>query len=244
MTEGRLLRLLADRHSGDVFVPHCKNGPTNTIGSKVLILDGWALLSTWSPLTSVGYEVKCSRSDWLKDNKWTNYLPLCHLFYLVAPVGVIDASELPDGVGLLQPIGQGTGMRLVMKRKAVRREVQMPVQLMAYALMWRSTPERTRAQRVEEWAKAVESGEVGRRVAQWIRDEMARLRSLANAAEERMRTYDAVRQSLTTLGLDPDRVSSWSVDRQIEDAHLRSRLARLVADADALTRQMRTLIEA
>ncbi|CAB4177422.1 hypothetical protein UFOVP998_37 [uncultured Caudovirales phage] len=161
MTAGDLMRLLAERHAGDVFVPECKNGPTSAGSGRHRRLDGWALLKTWSPITCIGYEVKVSRSDWLNDDKFTDYLPLCHKLFLVAPKGVVEPAELPLSVGLLEPIGTGSGMRLVTRRKVVRREIPMPAELLVYVLMSRTrivapnTCDKTREQRAEalrRWA--------------------------------------------------------------------------------------------
>jgi hypothetical protein len=56
-----LLKALAQRHKDDVFVPECKNGPTQTGSHRRL--DAWVMLKTWSPVTMIGYEIKVSRSD-------------------------------------------------------------------------------------------------------------------------------------------------------------------------------------
>jgi len=52
--------------------------------------------------TTKGYEIKVSRSDFLGDDKWDNYLKYCNYFYFVAPKGLIGKHELPDGVGLIE----------------------------------------------------------------------------------------------------------------------------------------------
>ena len=56
-------------------------------------------LKTW---TVRGYEVKMSRADFLRDEKWTSYLPNFHFFWFAIPEpGIILPEELPDGIGLL-----------------------------------------------------------------------------------------------------------------------------------------------
>jgi len=47
------------------------------------------------------FEIKTSRSDFLRDNKWQNYLDYCNYFAFVVPEGLIDKSELPENVGLV-----------------------------------------------------------------------------------------------------------------------------------------------
>jgi hypothetical protein len=50
-----------------------------------------------------GFEVKSSRADFVKDQKWQSYLRYFNFFYFVAPPGVIKPQELPREVHLLEP---------------------------------------------------------------------------------------------------------------------------------------------
>lgn len=90
---------LATHHSRDVFVDECKNGPSWTT-TGLAQMDAWVLCRTWTPLTTVGYEIKVGRQDFERDQKWTRYLDLCHAFYFVSPAGLIKAADLPKGIGL------------------------------------------------------------------------------------------------------------------------------------------------
>jgi len=49
-----------------------------------------------------GFEVKISRSDFLSDRKWPNYLPYVNYFYFATPPGLIKPEELPPEIGLLE----------------------------------------------------------------------------------------------------------------------------------------------
>lgn len=131
-----LLALLAVRHSRDLFIPECKNGPT--VGGGHRRLDAWAMRRSWAHPLYSGYEVKVSRSDFLGDEKWAEYLPLCHQLWFVCPYGLITPEEIPDQVGLLW--AAKTGTRLYTKRKAARREIAEPVELLLYILMTRVRP--------------------------------------------------------------------------------------------------------
>jgi hypothetical protein len=71
-------RLLAKKHESDIFVEECKTGPA---GSRSL--DGWAMEKSWANPRIIGYEVKVSRSDFLRDTKWHEYLDTCNEFYFV-----------------------------------------------------------------------------------------------------------------------------------------------------------------
>ena len=127
----QIVELIGKKHAADVFIPECKEG--KTWNSKCSRLDAWAMKRSWSPLTMTGYEVKVSRSDFINDDKWPNYLPLCHQLYFVCPHGLIDVSEVPEGCGLMY--AAKTGTRLYTKKKAPRRDIELPGDLMAYALM-------------------------------------------------------------------------------------------------------------
>ena len=136
ITSGQVLNALNNKHSNDVFIPECKNG--ETWGARDLLkLDAWVLIRTYSPLTTIGYEIKVSRSDFENDQKWTGYLDLCHLFYFVCPAGLIRATDLPLSVGLIWVSQSGA---LHIKRKAERRnpDIEKQSRLLIYALMARS----------------------------------------------------------------------------------------------------------
>ena len=83
-----ILDKLKAKHTDDVFVAECKNGPTHTASHRRL--DAWVMKKSWSPITMLGYEIKQSRSDFLQDNKWQAYLPCCHQLYFVCPKGYWD----------------------------------------------------------------------------------------------------------------------------------------------------------
>jgi len=99
-------------------------------------LDAWAMRRSWTRWTTWGYEIKVSRGDFLKDEKWREYLSACHSFSFVCPSGLIQPSEIPEVAGLLW--ASKTGNRLYTKKKALDREIDSPVQVLVYLLMCRS----------------------------------------------------------------------------------------------------------
>jgi hypothetical protein len=139
ITASKVIQLLAQKHHEDVFVAECKFGPTMYAapgeGGR---FDAWAMPRSWKNWTTVGYEVKVSRGDFLRDKKWRGYLPSCHEFYFVAPKGVISVEELAtEPVGLLEVAS--TGNRLLTRKKAPRREDGVDAQaVMIYILMSRA----------------------------------------------------------------------------------------------------------
>lgn len=253
-TEDSIRRLLAARHATDLFVAGCKNGPTQKIGARLRILDAWVLASTWSPATCLGYEIKISRGDWLRDEKWAEYLPLCHLFSIVAPKGLIQPEELPKGVGLLEAIGKGTGARLVTRRKAVRRAIEWPIDLMIYVLMSRvrvrqeaPTAADERAARGEFWRARFETEDALRTLGRQNRTAFAKALEQAcserDAARRAVERLEGVRAALVRLGLDPDRQDQWSIQNRIEHAAAARRLEHLEQQASELAASLKRVRE-
>jgi len=219
------------------------------------ILDGWALLPTWSPLTAIGYEIKVSRSDWLQDQKFEEYRGCCHLFLVVAPPKVVAASEMPAGVGLLEPVGQGDGQRLVMRVKPVRQEADFAKlsRLMAHALMWKKgiggSSQARRERQIAYWQSLVDQRErghtLGREVKGRIRDTIRELLSAAQTAESRANTLQWAAEVFDSLGIRPG-YDRWSTERNITQA-LGSQRENLLRDIDqgvAALRRLRDIVGA
>ena len=133
ITSTDLLSLLAIKHTNDLFIPECKTGPTQT--GSYLRFDAWIMPRSWVRWDTIGYEIKVSRADFLNDNKWEGYLDYCHKFFFVCPPGIIDKKELPNNVGLL--VSSQNGTKLYTKRRAVRRDIDIPQSILIYILMAR-----------------------------------------------------------------------------------------------------------
>lgn len=239
MQAAELQAMLATKHSGDVFVPECKDGPTQTRAHRRL--DAWVLLKTWSPITTIGYEIKVSLSDWRRDAKLHDYMPLCHLLYVVAPKGIVPIEELPSGVGLIEPIGSAG--RLQTRRKAARREIALPAELMVYVLMCRTKITREQQEligdrnwRVEElraWVDGKrERQELSYAVSRRIREAFDRQQQELATERRRNDELEKVRDRIRELGFDANQsIQFWQV---------RERLNALNRTVDAMTlRQMR-----
>jgi len=226
-TEHQLSELLRAKHSEDVFVPRCKNGPTTTGGSRLRILDAWAMNRSWSRMTWYGYEIKVSRSDFLRDEKWTDYLALCNVLYFVAPPNVIDPRELPANVGLL--VCSTNAKRLYTKKKAVRREIDPPVDLFLYLLMCRTVisdgdldPEYGRAHRIAYWQRVLEQKKKARDIDYSLKgkisERIAELRQRTDAAEARAHTLEYVERRIVELGFDPEQpLSDWRISQKLQE---------------------------
>lgn len=237
VTSSDLIKTLEHKHSGDVFITECKDGPTHTASHRRL--DAWVMLKTWSPITMIGYEVKVSRSDWLQDQKFLDYLPLCHRLYIVAPRGVVAVEELPPDVGLLEPIGDLS--RLITRRKAVHRTIELPAELLVYVIMCRMQVG-TVGQGDPDWRRNV--------LRQWVENNTNdknlsyavnnKIRQTMQAQEERNRALDqrcrdleGVKRRIVELGLDSEsHIDLWTVHERMKalagavDEHLLASLKR------------------
>lgn len=89
-----------------VLAEHVRNAASFDARRTVdaLMVDTWG-----SSLAVHGFEVKCSRADWLNEIKAPDkagaFLPYCHYWWLVAADKAIVRDDLPDGWGLLVPHG-------------------------------------------------------------------------------------------------------------------------------------------
>lgn len=225
MTADGLIGMLAKKHDGDVFVPECKDGPTQTRSHRRL--DAWVLLKTWSPITTIGYEVKVSVSDWRRDAKLHDYMALCHLLYVVAPKGVVPVEELPGGVGLIEPVGENG--RLQTRRKAARREIPLPAELMVYVLMcrtkitretnaWQPEDRNWRTRQLRAWVEGRDERRgLSFAVSEKIKAAFEQQQSELETERRRNDDLAAIRARVQELGFDPNApVSSWQVKARVD----------------------------
>jgi hypothetical protein len=216
-----IIDLLALRHSKDVFIPECKDGPTQSV-SSYLRMDAWAMNKSWAHPVVSAYEVKVSRADFLKDNKWPAYLPLCNQFYFVAPAGLIDVSELPAEAGLLTAAGKGSGGRLLTKKKAPHRDVVIPEEVYRYILMCRVTtaPEHhaeliDRAEHWRRWIKEKrENRKLGYEVSKAIRERARDVERENESLKRAIGEYANLKTWLDGLGLH---ITMWGLQQKITD---------------------------
>lgn len=240
----QILALLAAKHAGDVFVPECKSGPTH-FGSHDRI-DAWVMPKSWAHPDVIGYEIKVSRSDFLRDDKWTRYLDLCNLLYFVAPRKLIDPSELPTEVGLIEV--SGTGSRLLTKRKAARRNVQIPEDVWRYILMCRTkiTREVEPKSQVEYWREWMEgkheTQKLGRSVSKRLKDQyeadVVAVQEENRILRDRITAVDKAEKALIEMGVDLD---SWHVEHAAREVIRKERGELTQAAARAIERAMREL---
>jgi len=129
-----ILAVLQEKHSDDVFIPECKNGPSEH-GS--LRLDAWTMKKSWANQCFTGYEIKITRGDFMNDIKWHQYLNYCNEFYFVCPAGLIKSEEIGEQAGLMWVSANGT--RAWRKKMAPRLtpNIDKLNLLLQYVLMYR-----------------------------------------------------------------------------------------------------------
>jgi len=211
MGSSAILELLAAKHAGDVFIPECKNGPTQ-YGSH-LRMDAWTMAKSWAHPRVRVYEIKVSRSDFLADTKWPGYLPYCNEFYFVCPAGLIDKTEVGEQAGLL--CVSKTGTMLYTKKKAPYRDVEVPESLYRYLLMNRARIGRERELTVnddnaEYWQRWLEDKSskmlIGRSASKELAARVANRIAEVEAENERltedMSKYAEVKKYLDSIGVD------------------------------------------
>lgn len=220
-----ILKLLERKHARDVFIPECKSGAS---AHGYLRVDAWALNKSYTNPRARGYEIKTSRSDFLRDDKWHAYLDYCHEFYFVCPAGLIAVEELGEHAGLI--CVSKTGTRLYTKRKAPHRAITIPERFYWYILFSRARITRPYFYEHDQpgpdyWRRWLEdeaeqqntghrvSREIARRVSERVGDierENHRLQADINRLQE-------VKEILEEMGFDRSWFGPWDVRRKVEE---------------------------
>jgi len=256
ITGGQILSLLQKKHAKDVIVTECKNG--ETWGARDLLkLDAWVLLRTYSPLTTIGYEIKCSRQDFEHDQKWTNYLGLCHLFYFVCPAGLIRVTDLPNRIGIIW----ASKDKLHTKRKAERIEpdIEKLSRLLIYVVMARSQivdnmyevnsePPKSHLQLLKEATeKANEKRELAYFVRGHVRDIFTQTQKASRELKYREDMIKQFEEQLKLLGITWDsHNNTWQDARCVENEInlLKKRIDRqTLGEMKRLARQLNETVE-
>lgn len=222
MTSDTILRLLRAKHSEDIFVAECKDGPTQSVRNHSK-LDAWVMPRSWSHPHLTGYEIKVSRSDFLGDEKWRNYLGMCNYLYFATPPGLIDKNELPPEIGLLET--STAGARLFIKRKAQYRAIEEPSSLFRYVLMCRSrvgselteTTDRRAFWKLwmeEQKIDTMFGHNVSRSIAKRLQEEITLVGLENHRLKKQCEGYAEIKIILAKLGL-PENCDSWSFENRL-----------------------------
>lgn len=215
--------LLSVRHSDDIFLSECRTGPS---ASEYFIMDGWAMKKSYASPLSIGYEIKVSRNDFMRDDKWRAYLDYCNEFYFVCPTGLIQPNELPDGIGLLW--ASKTGSKLFKKKKSEYRSIVIPEPMYKYILFSRSvigyvSYSGTDKDYWEKWLKHKEINQsfgynLSRTLRKTIDEEILKARSENARVNNLNESYEEIKVLLKKIGIDPLRPpASWALENKIQE---------------------------
>lgn len=225
ITAEAVIELLLEKHREDVAVPECKVGPTWTRGRiPTRRFDLWVMKRSYSHPNFIGYEVKVKRSDFLRDEKWRDYLTFCSEFSFVCPPGVIEKNEVPEEAGLL--VTSSNAKVILTKKKAPYRNIEAPVSLLLYVLMSRTRISNeadfegrgNRKAFWERWLAGKEADrEFGWRVSKKIREH---LEKLVYKAETETKRVEAENKNLAKVAEwckrnNVDLGSDWSLERRL-----------------------------
>ena len=214
MTSDDIQRVLSAKHVNDVYVPECKTGASDR---GMQIMDAWVMAKSWAHPLITAYEIKVSRQDFLRDNKWRGYLDYCNAFYFACPKGLIKPEELPTEVGLIWISDNKT--TAYTKRKAVYRNIVIPQDVFRYILMGRVKvgAENPNGNDRHYWLKWLEDKkldyEFGWRVSKTIRETVEhKIKDVEKKNRELellVDRYRDIKSLVNTLGFDEHAIKLW-----------------------------------
>jgi hypothetical protein len=221
ITSSDIIQALASKHSKDIFIPEC----SLTFGGG-LRLDALVIKRSTSNSYVIGYEIKISRNDFIRDQKWPSYLSYCNEFYFVCPKNIISVDETPDDAGLYHT--SGVGNKLYIKKKAKYRNIQIPEELWRSIIFNRTTIRAEYAKpnsQLEFWKNWLETKdeekEIGYKVSQKLREivkeRIEKVESENRQLKSKIEDYESIKSLIQKMGHDPDSFQNWKVKQHIEN---------------------------
>jgi len=220
MNSDSLLKLLLTKHSQQLCVPECKTGSAY-LDKNHRQMDLWVMNRSWTQGWTICYEIKVSRQDFLRDEKWPHYLPFCNYFYFVSPLNVIKPEETPEQAGLL--VGSKNLKKLYTKKKAPCRDVEIPESLWRYILMWRTTVTNDQyhisdKQFWTNWLKEKDENKrfghiVGRRLNEIIKKQIDEVQAENQRLKAKIKNFEELSVWLKEQGINIR--DSWQMKRDI-----------------------------
>ena len=141
VTSTEIKLALAEKHYKDFFLTEVKSGSSwMTPKGGLMILDALSIRKSWTNPCFTGYEIKVSRSDFLRDSKFYTYEVLVNNLYIVCPKGMIDRTELPESVGLMYYDPEKKSFTT--RKKAIYRNIEYSSDLLLYIIFSRLESDR------------------------------------------------------------------------------------------------------
>ena len=215
------------------------------------ILDGLAIRPSWASPCFTGYEVKVSRSDFIRDAKFYTYEELVNCLYIVCPKGMIDRTELPESVGLMYYDPEKR--TITTRKKAIYRKIEYSPELLLYIIYTRLSPDRIpffseKREYFEEYvAGKRRASQLGRSVSSKLVQENQRLEAeLQRVAEFKSRSdnYRAIMEVLRKHGIWG--WNSGEIAKDLDQALSRKPaedVADIRRDLENITRRLRQMEE-
>jgi hypothetical protein len=212
ITSKQISELLVGKYTKDfVCIPQCKIGGAWHM-NNCQIIDMWCMAKSWAHPRTIGFEIKVSRNDFLRDIKWREYLNYCTEFYFVAPPDIIAPDELPPEAGLM--ITSKNVKMLVTKKKAPMIDVDIPESIYRYILMWRAKitdEDQTPVSNSEYWKEWLETkainGDIGykvsRKVSEIVRNRIEKTEDENLKLKREIKNLQEVKQFLESIKFDP-----------------------------------------
>lgn len=240
-TESSVAELLREKYSPPAWA-FLTGVPDATGFSKSRTADAIAM-SLWPSkgLHLYGFEIKVSRSDWLKEiqdpSKAETFARYCHVWQIVAPKGIVKVEELPPEWGLLEITDRGN---LRAKKAVAPTEPRAPLSVEFVAALLRSVSKLDELQIARERQQ-------GRQAAIAEAKELAEseLKRQKRLLEHLQKNLDAIREAFRTqLGFDPD-PHGWNLPTEL--AHrirLTAELQKMIPRGQSIAGMIRSIHQA
>lgn len=239
-------KALAEKHYKDFFMTEVKNGSTYFPPADGLkILDGLAISKSYTKPCFTGYEVKVSRSDFLRDAKFHTYSPLVNQLYIVCPKGMIDKAELPETVGLMYYVPEKR--TITTRKKAIFRQVDYSADMLLYIIYSRLDSDRIPffSDRKEYIREYLENKRDGKNIGYALKTKMAEEITDLKREVESLRRYRDLRDTYGAVCrvMEEHGVALWSYDPEHTAKALAAALDRKVPpEVESVRKDLETCV--
>lgn len=217
MTHDELAHDLANerRAIGEIVAERLVTGPGF---GRAPQMDVFSIRPSWTKPFPTCWEVKVTRSDFLRDvrtAKYEAYLPNCRRLYFATPAGLVKRDEVPKGMGLTTRNENGWHVVKAPKTRPLDSDTHA-ITLMALLLRlnapgFNPRADEDRAARVQRYLKTRDMGKV---VCEQVRDDMARAKEMRRDAER------ARARLAKLLARDDDATVGQMVNDVISEGHV------------------------
>lgn len=208
MTAKDIMKLLSNRAESrqEVFIPEIM---VHYGGSKQR-LDAWSIKPSWTKQQATGFEIKVDRGDFVRDDKWQEYLQCCSQFYFVCPKNLIHKEEVPEQAGLIYCTEKRTTVVKVAPYRAIEFD---PFLLGIIINRMKANVERQRSNRIEFLKAEIEEDRIAKKVGWQLG---CKLSQRQTDLEEQMcdlrktnENLNDVKEFLKSMGVDMERTGYW-----------------------------------